>query len=448
MQKSLISPNKLFEHLEKRREQLKQASLKSPIISANKHSIPNNRNSKQLIDVKKTRPKSSVDCNNLSTVFTQNTHVRQNSKIIDSKENSSQLSTCAMNLLKKIKSEKLVRPARDLVQYNNSDVKKQYELLLDLAKKPLILKLLKQPRSISNPEILVPQYYIQKAHGQSQAGMLYTGQTKINQDTFKLVQKFCGQEDDWYFQVSDGHGTYGHQVAQFIYEALPQLVEKELKQLQNQYEKNRSIHQILKQCFTRANQDLLKSGIDVTYSGSTTVVVVTFNNELHCANIGDSRAIIGRYDGKLSVVELSKDHKPDCFLEQTRILSRGGRVLPYSDEEGQAIGPARVWTMHEDVPGLAMSRSFGDYVASQVGVICEPEILRHSLQESDKFVIVASDGIWEFLQNDLVVQIVYEFYKKGDVNGACVKLIQIAREAWQREDEVIDDITLIIGFFK
>lgn len=59
----------------------------------------------------------------------------------------------------------------------------------------------------------------------------------------------------------------------------------------------------------------MESGIDVTYSGATTVVVVAFENILYCANIGDSRAIIGRFDSKLSVIELSKDHKPDCFLE-------------------------------------------------------------------------------------------------------------------------------------
>lgn len=37
-------------------------------------------------------------------------------------------------------------------------------------------------------------------------------------------------------------------------------------------------------------------------------------------------------------------------------------------------GPYRVWLQDEDIPGLAMSRSFGDLVATQVGVICEPEI--------------------------------------------------------------------------
>lgn len=36
------------------------------------------------------------------------------------------------------------------------------------------------------------------------------------------------------------------------------------------------------------------------------------------------------------------------------------------------MGPLRVWLKHEDIPGLAMSRSFGDEVASRVGVIAEP----------------------------------------------------------------------------
>ncbi|CAD8121813.1 unnamed protein product [Paramecium sonneborni] len=448
MQKSLISSQKILEFLQNKRDELSLANLKSPLVSITKNSIANNKNNKQQLNKKKTRPKSSNDCNNLNTVFFKNTHARQNSKILESKDNSSNLQSCAMKILQKIKSEKLFRQSKDVEIYNKIDVKKQYQILLDLTKKPQILKLLKGSRSISNPELFQSQQQIRQAYGQSQAGIQYTGQNKINQDIYKLIPKFCGNENYWYFQVSDGHGTNGHQVAQFIQESLPQYIEEDLKQLKNQFEQKRQIETILKQSFKKTNQELLKSGIDVTYSGSTTIVVIVLKNELYCANIGDSRAIIGRYDDKLSVIELSKDHKPDCFLEQTRILSKGGRVLPYCDEDGQSIGPARVWIMNQDVPGLAMSRSFGDYVASQVGVICEPEIIKYSLQQSDKFIIIASDGIWEFLQNDIVIQIVYEFYQKGDLNGACVKLVQIATEAWQREDEVIDDITLIVGFIR
>ena len=50
----------------------------------------------------------------------------------------------------------------------------------------------------------------------------------------------------------------------------------------------------------------------------------------------------------------------------------GGRVDSFRDHNNNAIGPLRVWLKNEDIPGLAMTRSFGDEVAARVGVICEP----------------------------------------------------------------------------
>jgi hypothetical protein len=43
-----------------------------------------------------------------------------------------------------------------------------------------------------------------------------------------------------------------------------------------------------------------------------------------------------------------------------RIISKGGRVEPFLGEDNKPIGPYRVWKLHQNVPGLAMSRSFGD----------------------------------------------------------------------------------------
>jgi serine/threonine protein phosphatase PrpC len=51
-----------------------------------------------------------------------------------------------------------------------------------------------------------------------------------------------------------------------------------------------------------------------------------------------------------------------------RIISKGGRVEPYFDDDGKPLGPYRVWKLNEDIPGLAMSRSFGDQCASSVGM--------------------------------------------------------------------------------
>ena len=53
-------------------------------------------------------------------------------------------------------------------------------------------------------------------------------------------------------------------------------------------------------------------------------------------------------------------------------------------------------------PGLAMSRSFGDKIAREVGVVSDPEIFEMMLKEEDKFAVIASDGVWEFLSNSEV----------------------------------------------
>ncbi len=37
-----------------------------------------------------------------------------------------------------------------------------------------------------------------------------------------------------------------------------------------------------------------------------------------------------------------------------------------------ALGPVRVWLKNFDLPGLAMSRSLGDTIGAQAGVISEP----------------------------------------------------------------------------
>lgn len=58
--------------------------------------------------------------------------------------------------------------------------------------------------------------------------------------------------------------------------------------------------------------------------------------------------------------------------EAQRILMAGGRIDSFKDENGGPVGPSRVWLQDQEIPGLAMSRSIGDVVASTVGVTCRP----------------------------------------------------------------------------
>jgi hypothetical protein len=61
---------------------------------------------------------------------------------------------------------------------------------------------------------------------------------------------------------------------------------------------------------------------------------------------------------------LSLDHKPSEKDEKKRILEHGGRVDTYHDNEGNPMGPARIWLKNKNIPGLAMSRSLGDVIAA------------------------------------------------------------------------------------
>jgi len=94
-----------------------------------------------------------------------------------------------------------------------------------------------------------------------------------------------------------------------------------------------------------------------------------------------------------------------------------------------------------------MSRSFGDQVANQIGVFCEPEIIEWNLSNEDKFIVLASDGIWEFIDNQECVDIIKDFYLKNDAIGAAKYITDEATKRWIKEENVIDDITVVVVFF-
>ena len=101
----------------------------------------------------------------------------------------------------------------------------------------------------------------------------------------------------------------------------------------------------------------------------------------------------------------------------------------------------RVWKKKEDMPGLAMSRSLGDGCAQEVGVIPDAEIFEFKLEPNDMFIVLASDGVWEFMENDLIAKIVAPYYAKGSPEAAANEVVKEAYKHWRREEEVIDDIT-------
>ena len=107
---------------------------------------------------------------------------------------------------------------------------------------------------------------------------------------------------------------------------------------------------------------------------------------------------------------MTRDHKLEDPDEAKAIISANGRIDSYRDKDGGRVGPLRVWLQHENVPGLAMSRSFGDSTACQAGVHAIPEINVYELTPTDKILVLASDGVWEYLSNSTVANIVEPYH--------------------------------------
>ena len=106
-------------------------------------------------------------------------------------------------------------------------------------------------------------------------------------------------------------------------------------------------------------------------------------------------------------LDLTNDHKPDLPEEKKRILAAGGTVTP-AGPDGR---PSRMYANGH--VGLAMSRSLGDGLCKDYGCIPDPEIQHFSLklppkagpqgEEVDSFLIVASDGVWEFITSQVTL---------------------------------------------
>ena len=276
-----------------------------------------------------------------------------------------------------------------------------------------------------------------------------------NQDAAFIEQHFANNNTYFYMSVCDGHGYDGHGVSGYIKKILPKKLTRLLKDkdLERPFPNEKlEINKLIIKAFKSSNNDLIRNtSINSIFSGSTCVSVIFTPSKLISANIGDSRAVIGRIDESTSTwssYNLTRDHKPTDKDEAKRILNASGRIQAFVDEDtGEFVGPKRVWLKEDDVPGLAMTRSFGDRVAATIGVICEPEILEYELSDKDKFVLIASDGVWEFMSSSEVVDIIKDFYIKNDMKGCCECLYSESKKRWLREEEVVDDITMVLVFY-
>lgn len=237
---------------------------------------------------------------------------------------------------------------------------------------------------------------------------------KENQDSFCVRTQIQGNPDVHFFGVFDGHGQFGTECSKFVKERLLEILASDPALLDDPIKAYNS-------AFLRTNNELHDSEIDDSMSGTTAITVLVVGDTIYVANVGDSRAVLAVKDGnQILAQDLSDDQTPFRRDEYERVKLCGARVLSvdqveglkdpdvqnWGDEESQGGDPPRLWVPNGMYPGTAFTRSVGDSTAESIGVVADPEVSMVQLTPNHPFFVVASDGVFEFLRSQAVVNMV------------------------------------------
>lgn len=266
----------------------------------------------------------------------------------------------------------------------------------------------------------------------SQRGYYPDALDKANQDSFCIHTPFGTNPDDNFFGVFDGHGEFGTQCSQFVKR---KVCENLLRNSKFRVDPVEACHA----AFLATNSQLHADVLDDSMSGTTAITVLVRGRTIYVANSGDSRAVIAERRGSdVVAVDLSMDQTPFRSDELERVKLCGARVLTldqieglknpdvqcWDTEEGDDGDPPRLWVPNGMYPGTAFTRSIGDSIAETIGVVANPEIVVFELTPNNPFFVLASDGVFEFLSSQTVVEMViflffdvYILYKTDIISG-------------------------------
>lgn len=233
--------------------------------------------------------------------------------------------------------------------------------------------------------------------------------------------------------VFDGHGTneFGHVVAEKCSKTLlPYFHKSNVWALLEAPDTDN-----LKESLSNVVKNLERDAIGLneayrTYAGSTMCAVIFSTEILVSINVGDSRAVLASktQNNDTKVIQLTVDHVPTQEEELKRVLLNGGWV-----ENGfvngyitmtRAIGDSDVKEHRNETefPGKKDGQEFGPRL-----IVSDPDILSFKRDRNQKFLIVASDGIWGSIRNDLAVKIVDSSLRKTpDPDKAASTLVRRA----------------------
>ena len=227
------------------------------------------------------------------------------------------------------------------------------------------------------------------------------------------IRDIHGKKIGQFFAVYDGHG--GDKVSSLLKKKLH-------KKFADQLYKGKSEKKAFEKALSRIEQEALEN-----YSDGSTVVAAYLDyptKMVHFINVGDSRLLVQNGPA-------TEDQKPDNPQEKKRIEDAGGKVEFY--------GVARV-------KGLAVARSIGDRSIKKVGkgqVIATPEYGQYQLTQDNAFMILASDGIWDKIDNENATMLIKNALSYGHSCKTAAHLLK--DEAIKRGSG--DNITVMVVQF-
>ena len=317
-------------------------------------------------------------------------------------------------------------------------------------------------------------------------GQKYADMTNQNQDRSLLVQPLrlknqqdAGATDDastknFLILLADGHGNTGHHAAEQVSRDLPFRIIQSLGLLKSPPSSIRggggntgsdAVTAVLMKDFLVTDEETIK----VPAGGATGVVALRLGPSLYLAQAGDSFAFVVRWNksgllaGTATIVSEAVRHKPGDPLEKQRIEKAGGEVMmPPIDQPGatsRVVIPDPTGGMLAEA--LAMSRSLGDVNGKKFGLLtAEPSVVHVDLDrlkkaggsDSEYFLIVASDGVFDFYPSQQVANFVgeklYQDTPPMPLQQVMANVLETAAQRWQMQLTMggyRDDMTLVVS---
>ena len=255
------------------------------------------------------------------------------------------------------------------------------------------------------------------------------GRRESNEDYYFVLNNLLHKDEQSlpinFIGIYDGHG--GKLVSKYIKDNLPKYILNDKEVL------HKSVHDFKKHINLSYDnlQNKLKKyhPIAAKRCGTTALNGIFYKDKknkykLYVINTGDSRAIL--LDNNNDIIQLSQDHKPNSIKEKNRIEKLGGQI----EYDGYD------WRVNN----LSLSRAFGDIDTFPL-VTYKPEIKKYNINNNDKFIIFACDGLWDVLSNNTAANYVKKLRKKK-FNGNYAK--ELAQYAYNKGST--DNITISILF--